>query len=93
MDSVIWWQDEVEVGPEFSQMQIIVNGLPSTYENTLSNENLADFIGSFTCEVQDVAGNNDMRTLTLNGILHMCWDLLQLLQCFHLHAWCRCRHH
>ena len=62
MDSVTWRKDGVEVGSEFSQMQTITDTLSATYQHTLSSDNIADFVGSFTCEVRDAANSMDQRT-------------------------------
>ena len=73
MDSVTWRKDGVEIGPEFNQTQKLPDALSATYKHTLSSKDLADFIGNFSCEVEDRSGNINNRTIILNGtFLHSC---------------------
>ena len=48
--------------------QRVVHTESATYENVLFNENVADFVGTFTCEVSNVRGSA-METVELNGEL------------------------
>ena len=67
MDSVTWRKNGVKVGPEFTQTQTLTDTVSATYQHTLSSDSFAEFVGSFTCEVRDAAGNTNSRTLNLNG--------------------------
>ena len=67
MDSVTWRKNGVEVGPEFTQTQTLTDTVSATYQHTLSNDSVAEFVGSFACEVRDAAGNTDSMTLNING--------------------------
>ena len=68
VDSVTWRKDGVEVvGSEFSQMQTITDTLSATYQHSLSSRDIANFVGTFTCEVEDTGGNVDQRSLFING--------------------------
>ena len=69
MDSVTWRKDGVEVGPEFTQTRTLTDTVSATYQHTLSSDSVAEFVGSFTCEVRDAAGNTDSRTLGYGGKL------------------------
>ena len=68
MDSVTWRKDGVVVGPEFSQSQTITDTLSATYQHTLSSEDIANFVGSFTCEVRDTTDGVDMRSQLIDGM-------------------------
>ena len=68
MDSATWRKDGEEISPEFIQTHTLTDTLSSTYEHTLSSEDVRDFVGSFTCEVRDADGNVDSRTRILNGM-------------------------
>ena len=68
VDSVTWRKNGVEVGPEFSQTQTITDTLSATYQHTLSSEDIANFVGNFTCEVRDTADGMDQRSQFINGI-------------------------
>ena len=70
MDSVTWRKDGVEVGPEFNQTLTLTDTVSANYKHTLSSGNVAEFVGSFACEVRDAAGNTDSRTIILNGELY-----------------------
>ena len=69
VDSVTWRKDGVEVGSDYSQLQTITDTLSATYQHTLSNENISNFVGTFTCEVRDTGGAMDQRTMFINGTL------------------------
>ena len=43
-----------------------MNSEAATYENVLSSNTIADFVGSFTCEVGNARGS-DTQTMELNG--------------------------
>ena len=69
VDSVTWRRDGVEVGSEFTQMQTITDTLTASYQHSLSSQDVANFVGNFTCEVRDVDFNIDSRTLLISGKL------------------------
>ena len=57
------------VGIEFSQTQTITSKLTATYQHTLTSEDIANFVGNFTCMVEDAEGNSPpSQTLRLNGM-------------------------
>ena len=62
MDSVTWKKEGVEVGSEFSQTQTITDTLSATYQHSLSSEDMANFVGTFSCQVRDTEGNMDQRS-------------------------------
>ena len=65
---ITWLKDGTVVGTEFSQAQIITSTLTATYQHTLSSEDIANFIGNFTCMVEDAEGNSPpSQTLGING--------------------------
>ena len=41
----------------YQPSQRVVNTENATYENVIFNDNVVDFIGTFTCEVSNVRGN------------------------------------
>ena len=65
----MWLKFGTVVGTEFSQAQTITDALSASYQHTLSSENIANLVGSFTCMIEDVEGNIVSRILRLNGIL------------------------
>ena len=67
MDSVTWLKGGVEVGPEFIRAQTLVDPATGMYEQTLSSDSIAVFVGDFTCEVRDTSSNTDSRTRVFNG--------------------------
>ena len=67
VDSVTWLNGGVEVGPEFTQAQTIIDLVSGTYKQTLSSNSIAVFVGEFTCIVRDSSGNTDSRTQIFNG--------------------------
>ena len=70
VDSVTWRKDGIEVGSDFSQRQTITDTLSATYQHTLSSDSIANFVGTFSCEVRDTAGAMDQRSQFINGIGH-----------------------
>ena len=62
-----WRKNGVEVGPEFNQTQTLTDTVSATYLHVLSGDSVAEFVGSFTCEVRDADGNTASRTLNING--------------------------
>ena len=65
--SITWLKDGTVVGTEFSQAQTITNDFTATYQHTLASQNVSNFVGSFTCMVEDAEGSTPSRTLRLNG--------------------------
>ena len=67
--TITWLKDGTVVGTEFSQAQTITSTLTATYQHTLSSDDIANLVGSFTCMVMDAEGNSPpSRTLRFNGI-------------------------
>jgi hypothetical protein len=50
----------------YLQSQRLVDAVTATYENVLSSNAIANFVGTFTCEVSN-ARNIDTQTVELNG--------------------------
>ena len=50
----------------YQQSQRVVNTETATYENFLFNDNVTNFVGTFTCEVSNVRGTA-RDDLELNG--------------------------
>ena len=67
VNTVTWRKDGVEVGSEFTQTQTITDTLSATYQHSLSSEDIANFVGNFTCQVEDTDGNMDQRSLFISG--------------------------
>ena len=91
MDFVTWRKDGVGVGPEFTQTQTLTDTVSATYQHTLSSDSVAEFVGSFTCEVRDAAGNTDSRTLNINGERVHC-NRESMISSNNMSC-CRCDHH
>ena len=70
VDSVTWLKDGSEVRGDssvYDQTRTITDAVMGTYQHTLTGQDLSDFVGTFTCTVRDGVGNNDTRTLAING--------------------------
>ena len=53
--TVTWRKNNIPVNTSiYEQSQRLVNAESATYENVLFNENVANFVGAFTCEVSNV---------------------------------------
>ena len=52
----------------YQQSQRVVNTVSATYENVLFNNNITNFVGTFTCEVSNVR-STAQETVELNGEL------------------------
>ena len=52
----------------YQPSQRVVHTENATYENTLFNDNVVNFVGPFTCEIGNVRGSV-METADLNGKL------------------------
>ena len=50
----------------YQQSQRVVNTETATYENILFNDNVTNFVGTFTCEVCNIRGTAQ-DDLELNG--------------------------
>ena len=52
----------------YEQSQRLVDAKEATYENILFNNDVTNFVGTFTCEVSNARLTNPVReTLELNG--------------------------
>ena len=71
MDSVVWIKDGMEVNSDFIQTQALTDTVSATYEHTLSSNRVDDFVGSLTCNVSDVDGVTDSRTLVIGKFYSM----------------------
>ena len=69
--TVSWMVDGVPVNRSlYEQSQRLVDAERATYENVLFNNDVANFVGTFTCEVSNVRLTNPVQeTLELNGEL------------------------
>ena len=55
-------------GSLYQQSQRLVDAEKATYENILFSDDVANFVGTFTCEVSNVRVTNPVQeTLELNG--------------------------
>ena len=52
----------------YQQSQRVVNTETATYENVLFNDDITNFVGTFTCEVINVR-STAQETVVLNGQL------------------------
>ena len=65
--TVTWRKDGQPIDETlYQQSQRLVNAERATYENVLFNSNVANFVGSFTCEVSNVRGRGE-EIVELNG--------------------------
>ena len=65
--TVTWRKNGVLVNESlYERSQRLVNAESATYENVLFNDNVANFVGTFTCEVNNVRGTIE-ETRELNG--------------------------
>ena len=65
--TVTWMVDGMLVNETlYEQSQRLVDAEEATYENVLFNDDVANFVGSFTCEVSNARGMNQVTTV-LNG--------------------------
>ena len=76
--TVTWRKNNVPVNLSlYEQSQRLIDAERATYINGLFNANVANFVGSFTCEVSNVIGSVE-ETVVLNGknsliIIIKCW--------------------
>ena len=65
--TVTWRKDGQPLNETlYEQSQRLVNSEAAAYENVLSSNNIANFVGSFTCAVSNARGG-DTQTMELNG--------------------------
>ena len=65
--SVTWRKNGVPVNVSlYQQSQSVVDTETATYENVLFNDDISNFVGTFTCEVGNVRGTVQ-DTVELNG--------------------------
>ena len=65
--TVTWRKNGVPVNNSlYQQSQRVVDTETATYENVLFNDDVSNFIGTFTCEVGNVRGTSE-DTVELNG--------------------------
>ena len=67
VDMFTWLKDGSPVGTEFTQNQTITDALTATYQHILTSDDIANFVGSFTCIVRGRDGVSASRTQILNG--------------------------
>ena len=67
--TVTWRKNGVPVDLSlYEQSQRLVDAVEATYQSVLFNDNVTDFVGTFTCEVSNVRVTVPVRdTLELNG--------------------------
>ena len=65
--TVTWKKNGVLVSSSlYEQSQRLLDAESATYENILYNNDVANFVGSFTCEIRNVRGTVE-KTVELNG--------------------------
>ena len=65
--TVTWRKNDILVDNSiYEQSQRLVDAESATYENVLFNDNVTNFVGTFTCEVSNVRGSIE-ETRELNG--------------------------
>ena len=65
--TVTWRKNGVLVNESlFQQSQRLVDAESATFENILFNNDVSNFVGTFTCAVSNVRGTNGV-TVELNG--------------------------
>ena len=93
--TVTWMKDGVPVNESiYQQSQIVVHTENATYENVLFNDNVANFVGTFTCEVSNVR-RTVQESVALNGETLSCTVRLlafsiTLFRCVHHSEWIYC---
>ena len=55
----------------YQQSQRVVDAVNAAYESVLFNADVANFVGTFTCEVSNVR-NSAEETVELNGWVALC---------------------
>ena len=65
--TVVWKKNNRPINTTiYEQSQRLMDAESATYENTLFNDNVTNFVGAFTCEVSNVRGTDEV-TRELNG--------------------------
>ena len=65
--TINWKKDGIAVNlSTYEQSQRLVNAESATYENTLFSDDVANFVGTFTCEVRNAGGAVE-ETVELRG--------------------------
>ena len=62
----------------YEQSQRLVSATTATYENVLFDNDVASFVGSFTCEVSNVRGRAE-ETTELNGKYLVASEIVELI--------------
>ena len=67
--TVTWLKDGVPVDLSlYEQSQRLVDAVEATYQSVLFNENVTNFVGTFTCEVSNIRVTVPVQdSLELNG--------------------------
>lgn len=76
VDSIQWLKDGHIIGkdnPQYNESQEIINAAIASYQHNLSSDTKENFEGRYTCEVKDVYGNLDSRTIMINSKLQTLW--------------------
>ena len=77
--TVTWRRNGVLVNDSlYQQNQRVVNTETATYENVLFNDNITNFVGTFTCEVSNVR-STAQETLELNGQFGSYWYIVAVV--------------
>ena len=77
--TVTWRKNGVPVNLSlYEQSQRLVDAESATYESILFNADVANFVGSFTCEISNARGRNEV-TLELNGLFHILFIVLVII--------------
>ena len=81
--TVTWRKNGILVDDSvYERSQRLVFSENSTYENILFNDNITNFVGSFTCEVSNVRGSFE-ETVELNGI----WSFVSVKCMLHVYMY------
>ena len=77
--TVTWRKDGVLVDDSrYMQSQRLLNAESATYENVLFDDDVASFVGSFTCEISNVRGRTE-ETTELNGKYLVASEIVELI--------------
>lgn len=65
--TVTWGKNDMPINDSlYQQRQRMVDSETATYDNVLFNDDVASFVGNFTCQVSNVRGMA-VKTVHLNG--------------------------
>lgn len=65
--TITWEKNDIPINDSFyQQSQRMVDAESATYDNVLFNDNVAIFVGNFTCQISNVRGM-DSKVVHLNG--------------------------